>query len=330
MDRKLSAFVDFVADALLDEEPLRDNFDQDYREVTALFGDVKDTMFGLEALAELRTRRSIDLDLLMILACGSSRRNELLMNMLYQPEILGCTRHEVLDAALSIPRQLWGQEEAFDAVAFGRLIRPDDDLSVIFERKDLFRGESTLPFPIPHELYWTHKVQWYIGKKDFRRAWDELRKARKGFTKAPDDPAEAMLEQHRISTSLRRGNPFFGGNYSVDSTVTKPLINQLYSAMVQARIVKLEELPALKKHTGLRTTMKTYVIREDRKHYTADQNVPLAGLDVANDFIEERTRNGFVFSETGAMALAIANHFRTVRNEAKRKKYLSVIKTLKK
>lgn len=168
------------------------------------------------------------------------------------------------------------------------------------------------------DAYWEHRVCWYLGKRDYCRAWDELVRAGRGFMTDPKDP-----------NRLHRPD-LVDYHFRASHELVTNLVRMLHQQMVERGILpplpsgefKLQEREA---YTDVYETKKPCSHRRAR-HFR--QYVKVAGLRFAlqhflisegSGYFEKRVPD--VFTVEGGMVLAIAEWRRREKNAKRREKF---------
>lgn len=97
-----------------------------------------------------------------------------------QPE----RRLQLLDAIVRLPDWVWVNGVLNHCSVAARYDRAEDFAHLLeSHRTELLNEEvaSRIMGDFSSDKYWLHRVRWFIVKGDFRRAWDELGKAERGF-----------------------------------------------------------------------------------------------------------------------------------------------------
>jgi hypothetical protein len=214
-------------------------------------------------------------------------------------------RVELLDAIITIPRRVWLEGNLSHhtiRTAFSRaedfehllkchravILQPDDEH---WER--CFSSDE----------YWRKRVRWYIAKGDHCRAWDELRKAWRGFFVGAEEGI------HRFGTHDPAQHVF-----QASKEVLTECVRELFQVMNRSG-----EIPAL--------TDDDCVLKYE---YQWRNGWSLAaGYDFACLYRTQKGRIGHgdsrtvphIFCVEGAMVLKIAKHFREEQNARRRKRW---------
>jgi len=97
-------------------------------------------------------------------------------------------RLEFLDALASLPARTW-VDNVLGAERFGELFNEADDFEYLLKHfpAKLFDSGGPLYQLFSSDEYWRIRILRYSVKSDYRRAWDELRKADRGFFVGPEE-----------------------------------------------------------------------------------------------------------------------------------------------
>src|SRR3990167_1260392 len=224
-------------------------------------------------------------------------------------------RFELLDAVIRVPQRVW-DDAILNAQSVGEIFSGAEDFSHILKyHKDRFLNFERPEFAkcFSSDQFWLHRVRWYIAKGDFRRAWDELKRAWRGFFVGPKD----------TSVWLRgiRPNWYY---YAASKKVLAQLVHELYHGMLDKQIID----PITEDDHALRTAkQKVHVygirVREVAAVHVHTRTVIVAGIDFARLF--RRTEQPYdvtkplVLADEGAMILKIAEYWRQQRNAQRRR-----------
>ena len=192
-------------------------------------------------------------------------------------------------------------------------------LTFIFEEhRSWINNDHPLLFSVNPDQHWKNKITARITRKDWRRAWEDLKTASSGY---------------RIGKMLGSGE--FQYRLPASIKMMDELIHQLFEGMRKAKL--LQEHADLEKSDVCRSVWNTvtspvFENKTPRAHryrprtYNRSQMTP--GWKVANQFSMPHMTKGNppqiipgarVFSQTGLMALAIARHIANGRNEKRQK-----------
>jgi hypothetical protein len=137
--------------------------------------------------------------------------------------------------------------------------------------------------------YWRKRVRWYIVKCDYRRAWDELRKANRGFFIGSKEEAPRF---GNINPNLYR--------YSASGEVLTASVHELFNNMVKYGVLSpLSDEDKVPYSEILESSFANAL----RPHQETDRGRPT------------------VVNRSEAMVLKIARHFRKERDAQRRKRW---------
>jgi hypothetical protein len=268
-------------------------------------------------------RNGMDASGLMKRACHSAHSKRLLI-MLTRIFKGKRKRHALMKTLLTLPTNYW--EEHFQMEELPTLFSGgDSDIDYIRQHhNEILTDEQHPLFRCVGDMdaYWERHIRLYIVKRDFRRAWDELRKAHRGFL---SEEGLAEVLKYRSRYSLR-------GTHRASNTTLKTLVGELYTAMSDGSLIAT--LPEGNYELeNEHTRVAVYETREPRGREHAprsyNQAIRRAGLELANIFLIQEgsydywnnQRKPYIFQREGGMVLLIADYFRQLKNEARRKKH---------
>ena len=177
------------------------------------------------------------------------------------------------------------------------------------------------------EDFWTYKVRYYIVRKDFRRAWEELNKAYKGFLNHGIVKENYKNRRDFIEACADRYNRGWKATYE---TIGR-LAMELYHSMSNAE--KLE---------GSLDDFRTCTSWHDISYYKLKgvskpmvcimKRSPRPSFELAKHFIDPKKKVSarpldywyefeYRFMDSGAAILMIAEHFASMKREKRRRKY---------
>ncbi|MFH0815019.1 MAG: hypothetical protein V1902_03030 [Candidatus Falkowbacteria bacterium] len=166
-------------------------------------------------------------------------------------------RLELLDAVVTADEMIWHDAILNAKTVANKFARAEDFEHLLKNHRDALlyqRDERPLFLFVPSDEYWRKRVRWYIAKRDWRRAWDEFRKARRGFFNGPKEEA-----------------PRFGKIdmtwycYEASKETLVALIRELFNGMVSrgvfAKLIDSECVPSVE---GAMAIKLTEYFREQR------------------------------------------------------------------
>ncbi len=93
-------------------------------------------------------------------------------------------RIALLDAMLALPESVWGDGALNAGSVATKFARAEDFNHLLKHHKDAILYKREASYLLGHfspDEYWLKRVRWYIVKRDYRRTWDELRRAERGY-----------------------------------------------------------------------------------------------------------------------------------------------------
>ncbi len=180
-----------------------------------------------------------------------------------------------------------------------------------------FRGALALV-----DDFWIYKVRYYIVRKDFRRAWEELNKAYKGLLNHGIVKENYKNRIDFIEACSDRYNRGWKATYE---TIGR-LAMELYHSMSNAE--KLEGSLEDFRSCSRSVAVPVYKIKGPSKPVAYMQQSDRPSFDFAESFVDVGQDAGYVgwnqprhFTDAGAAILMIAEHFASKRRETRRRKY---------
>ncbi|MFH1745071.1 MAG: hypothetical protein ABH881_02800 [bacterium] len=221
-------------------------------------------------------------------------------------------RFELLDAVVALEEEEWSSAE-LDARFVAKHFAKAEDFEYLLKGHygDLFSENTSFTSRLSTDSYWIKRVEWYIvSKRDWRRSWDEIQKAWRGFPVGQ----EKQLP-NKIDFSLYR--------YRANKWIVASFVQQLFALMVKDGTIEL----LIDKDHILQNENTSVPAYEDKSRFGAPRfyrlSAPVAGFKIASEWCikEGSFKEPYVFEEEGAMVLKIADHFRQEKNRAKRARW---------
>lgn len=311
----------------------------------ALVAFVEDNPCGLATIRKQELARRVLQHLLegkmdalnLFLRAKSSRfRDEFFADITTALKTAGRTE-EWARAIVMSPADWWG-EEGFD---------PDDvcmylDDAELFEmvvnkRRELLNDPDHFLFHVlKPDAYWMKRVRWYIASRDYPRAWDELKKALRGFrvSRLAACAQRSGDRRYRWNQKFQPLEEEHGHGFWASEEVLKRLVTELFAAMVGAGLVN--QIPdGTYTIDGGYTKMEVYETKPCSHHKPRayEQTTMPAGFAFASLFRAEmptshylwRSARPIAFQREGGMVLSIAEYFRQKGNERKRRKHQQLL-----
>ena len=199
----------------------------------------------------------------------------------------------MLDALAKLPKSWW-EETEFRADDLYCLLRGHEILNYLLHKHaDMIRDQDHPLFsrggtPTADD-YWLHQARRFIVRCDFRRAWDEIEKADRGFIGSWIKQEDYRNPKDYIEDCSDRRNRC----WSASTETIKLLLNELYSAMRQVGAIR--------------------DLTEADRVFAAYNRPP--GSEMVARFVSSRVDCGqFLMEPEGGMALVLARHFQQLRN----------------
>jgi len=178
---------------------------------------------------------------------------------------------------------------------------------------------------IDTDAYWQQRVRRYAVRRDFRRAWDEINKARRGFVRQEGTPV-GHVSRHKQE---------FG---ACSKEVLAELVGELFAAMCTKGLVLAitDTDMVLKSGVEDRQVFETKPTKGGNKIRSYRQRVTMTGLGFASLFFSaemdsELARSRYapkVFDETGAQILKLAAYFRDKKNKQRERRHDRAVREL--
>ena len=221
---------------------------------------------------------------------------------------------------------------AWEIETIDRVLAEADIRDLIEHCPALLDGTHPWRGKVNLDPYWEWRVRRYLVRGDYRRTWDELNKARRGFAKTektPLDTIDRLFQQSQKSEMI--GEVLYEGrhSYACSKTMLATLISDLFTAMVEKGLVATIT-EADTKLDGSITTHKVFETKPTKGGRTIrsyDQWVTVAGFGFACIFRIQAGRayaghgKFHIFDETGAQVLKIAAYFRKKKDEQRQKRH---------
>ncbi|MEK7622086.1 MAG: hypothetical protein AAB415_02810 [Patescibacteria group bacterium] len=175
--------------------------------------------------------------------------------------------------------------------------------------------------------YWTSKVGGYLVKRNYPRAWDELKKATRGLLVSGQDPGYVL--KHYSATAIwdRNVRPDVERFFPASKSLVISLTYEIHDAMVGEALISPVPMgnyvvPTRSAAVEIFETKKGMKRRARSYH----QTMVRAGFDTAcKHFLligeQFRTPHAITFTREGGMMLMIAEYCRQKQNEKRRQKY---------
>jgi len=223
---------------------------------------------------------------------------------------------------------------AWETVTAADILAEADIRDLIEHCPALLDDSHILLGKIDVDRYWARRVRRYLVRGDYRRTWDELNKARRGFTKPNDVRPGTISHDQRDDI----GEVVFKSwdAYACSKEMLAELVADLFSAMEKNGLIapiseEDKTLPGQKMPRRVFETKPTKGGRVIRSYELS--GVTVSGFGFACIF---RLKAGYmyprrqgdgcppklhVFDETGAQVLKIAAYFSKKKDERRRKKH---------
>lgn len=158
--------------------------------------------------------------------------------------------------------------------------------------------------------FWTNRIHRDVAKKDWTRAWDDLRHAIIGF------PKGTMGERQRISSDQLRSWPYLSSNnvvlrrelYCTDRERCRELVRILYENMQKEGVLtplKNEDMILLSDQVTISTVQRS--AHADKALVRYDREIPIPGILEAWRFADDSQRKFPIqLDREGGMILKIA------------------------
>ncbi len=197
----------------------------------------------------------------------------------------------------------YGTEDDQKLITLADLLSEDDVHQLLSDAglRRLLAKEDHVFRSVNADAFWIRHVEWFIRQKNFRRAWDELVKGRRGIS---DSPAIAVADRNMAS---RYGQDLYEQRYfQMSQKAIAVCTHRLYAEMVaQGIFVAIDE--------------------DDLQKFCSCPSFPGGNYDKSADWqqVEEfsldyRNLRKVRLNETGIMFLRLALYFRQQRKDARR------------
>lgn len=223
-------------------------------------------------------------------------------------------------AVISIPADWWNEYFSVD-VAQRILDQPNVMELLIKEHPEALRKDYHPLFEcFRPDTYWSQVVRRYIATYDYRRAYDEVKKASKGIRVGEPDEKD--------------NNPFkddmIPRRFAASKSMVGQLVRELFAAMVAHNL-----FPPLPEGNYVlqdrRVNVQVYETKPPARHRykprAYEQRTTVAGFDFARLFLIRpatgwyKTRQPDLFSSEGGMILTMARYFAQKKSEVRRRKH---------
>jgi hypothetical protein len=128
-------------------------------------------------------------------------------------------RLALLDAVVAIQNSTWIDGTLSPKCVAGLFTTRKDFEYVLTNHRDaISRPGEKVFLRFYFDEYWRVHVRWYIVSGDFRRAWDELRKTKRGYYIGSKESGKRDPKLYR---------------YGATSRILREIVQELYSAMIE-------------------------------------------------------------------------------------------------
>jgi hypothetical protein len=254
-------------------------------------------------------------------------------------------RRELVTALIGLPDKYWS--DSWECEDFGfpappwRFDDPEDFEWMLAHHPEIMRNcEHPLHNAFNADAYWMKRVRRHIVRKDFVRAFDEFKKAFRGFYVNDRPPLARDLRApgYRDARQWQSADAY---KYGASPPTLRTLIRELHDAMVAAKLIApVPEGPFTLTADEATVEVKRYqtrVPRDGRRPAVSTVPVPRAGKVIADALFLRSTEKGpgpygygervtaWTYDREGGMILAVAEWWRTRKqarqDAARRRKY---------
>ncbi len=267
-------------------------------------------------IAQQLLRRGMPVLMVLKRLFFSKHANRALQAIISDESSSSYRRQQLVEAILELPRTYWGEfrtdGRGFNAQLISDLISHPEVFELIVKTKPRIIKDQEHPLheALKPDAYWLKRVRHCIDKKDFCRAFEELKKADRGFYAGSGNPVTD--EDWEFTCAASRG-------------ALTTLIRELYHAMVRKGLVTAVSDSSLVLQPAEQVVKivryMTKIPRDGRKPQAAEVFVPRAGLNMARELFFEKeelaperpsysSERVLTLAYEGAMLLSIAEFWR--------------------
>ncbi|MSU75817.1 MAG: hypothetical protein EXS55_04880 [Candidatus Magasanikbacteria bacterium] len=232
---------------------------------------------------------------------------------------------EFVRAVVLNPVKVWGRY--FSVLVAQEILDQEDMMDLIIkEVPDVLDSDNDHPLfeCFQPDQYWAKLVHRHIAKRDWRRAYEETKKASKGM----------RIRQPNIQKGDRPFDDNIPRRFPATKRMVARLIGELFSAMVKKRTLK--SMPEGNFSLDSRyAKVKVYDTKNNgRRPRVCEKSEFVAGFEFARMFlVQEATgsrwdtnRTPDIFLPEGGMIMAIAAHVAKGKNEVRRRRHEKVLR----
>jgi|GEM_PF-6295872 len=201
---------------------------------------------------------------LFIRSLQSVHAQELLIALFEKVRGNPVMRTSLLDGVIHTPEKFW--ESSLDPDAASAMFDEAEDFGYLYaNHREMLREQRYNPFlsGLSTDKFWLKRVSWYIAKRDYLRAWDELKKAWWGIYVGEEEFFDITYDS-------------YDRQYNAKAEIVQTLVGKFHKA--------LSDDDVLKELTGLDEAKK--MLAEERREHRPGK-IPIvssAGLDLAGKF----------------------------------------------
>lgn len=242
----------------------------------------------------------------------------------------GKRRAEFINALFALPYSSW--EKYFDNGIVAEFSATPEEFEFMLENhKDvLFNCEHPMFDRVNPDPYWQNRVRRFIARRDYQRAYDELKKAIRGllvYKEANDDGPRA----HEMNEYA----------YQISQEALIGLIREMHDAMISQKLIEaVPEGNYQVPNWYVRLTSYDTKMTTHHRPRASESTAEMAGFEIATRIFLVAKGEGkswlrscetpYIFTCEGGMLLRIAEWCRQKRNEKRRKKYDKIVADYKK
>lgn len=246
----------------------------------------------------------------------------------------GKRRAEFINALFALPYSSW--EKYFDGGIVAEFSATPEEFEFMLEHhKDvLFNSEHPMFDRVNPDSYWQNLVRRFIARRDYQRAYDELKKAIRG-----------LLVYREVNDDGPRANEMNEYAYQISQEALIGLVREMHDAMTSQKLI--EAVPEGNYQVAnwyVRLTSYDTKMTTHHRPRVSESTAEVAGFEIATrKFLvtkgerrpcyyahESPCEKPYVFTSEGGMVLRIAEWCRQKRNEKRRKKHDKIVADYKK
>lgn len=199
---------------------------------------VRDAEDGINEIRRYETARAIiqtlaedemeDVELLK--RCGHREFGLQLLKCVYEFFSAKDQNERFLRALTQMNTEWWYNYDIQPQHVFS-MLRPTDVVYLLNEHRALLVNPKS-PMYLEDgaqitDSYWSIQVRQYLARNDFRRAWDELQKAARGYLKTNVQAADFQEHSEFVQAAARPGNRCWRASPALVEALTNELYNKL-------------------------------------------------------------------------------------------------------